>query len=93
MLTGSLLDSEMVAGADHDTHGQHFLAGMINLLAEITGRTGLGGEEHGRTTAKFLFGVTYLVTSHVEIRTGRQFPLFKPREFDNAYLLGLVYHF
>jgi hypothetical protein len=90
-LTFSLLNSEMVAAAD-DQHGRHFPAGMVNLLAEVTGRTGLSGEEHGRTTAEFLFGATYLLTSHVEIRAGLQFPLFKPREFDNAYLLGLVYH-
>ncbi len=88
----SLLDSGMVAGAD-DHSGRHFPAGMVNLLAEVTGRTGQSGEEHGRTTAEFLFGATYLVTNHVEIRAGLQFPLFKPRELDNAYLFGLVYHF
>ena len=92
-LTLSLLDSEMVADVANDTHGQHFPAGMMNLLAEFNGRTSLSGEGHGRTTAEFLFGATYLVTSHVEIRAGLQFPLFKPKEFDNAYLLGLVYHF
>jgi len=92
-LTFPLLDSELVGDAAHDTHGQHFAAGMMNLLAEVNGRTSLSGEEHGRTTAEFLFGATYFVTSHVAIRAGLQFPLFKPKEFDNAYLLGLVYHF
>ena len=88
----SLLDSEMVEETG-DEHGRHFPAGMVNLLAEVTGRTGLSGEEHARTTAEFLFGLSYLVTSHLEIRSGLQFPLFKPREFDNAYIFSLVYHF
>ena len=91
-VTFSLLDSETVAVAI-DQHEQHLPAGLVNLFAEVSGRTGLSGEEHGRTTAEFLFGASYLVTSHVAIRAGLQFPLFKPREFDNAYLLGLVYHF
>ena len=91
-VTFSPFDLEGVVGADHDEHGRHFPAGMIHWLAEVNGRTGLSGREHGRTTAEFLFGATYLVTSYVEIRAGLQFPLFKPREFDTAYLLGLVYH-
>jgi hypothetical protein len=91
-LAFSLLDSERGAG-EGNKHGQHFPAGLVNLLAEVTGRTGLSGEEHGRTTAEFLFGASYMATSYVEIRSGLQFPLFKPREFDNAYLLSLVYHF
>ena len=66
---------------------------MVNLLLEVTGRTGLSHEERGRTSAEALFGVTYLVTGHVELRAGLQFPLFKPKEFDNAYILSLVYHF
>ena len=91
-LTFSLLDSTIVASA-RDKYGGHFPPGLVNFLAEVTGRTELSGKDHGRTTAEFLFGASYLVTSHVEIRAGLQFPLFKPREFDNAYLLGLVYHF
>jgi hypothetical protein len=91
-LTFSLLDAEEVAGSDHDEHRQHLQSGMIHLLAEATGRTGLSGQEDGRTTTEFLFGAAYLVTSQVEIRAGVQVPLFKPREFDSAYLLGLVYH-
>jgi hypothetical protein len=92
VLTYSLLDAGMIA-AVRRTFASHFPPGMANLLLEVTGRTGLSHEERGRTSAEALFGATYLVTGHVELRAGIQFPLFKPKEFDNAYILSLVYHF
>ena len=78
---------------EHDHGGRHFPPGMINFITEFTGRSGLSGDERGRGTGEFLFGTSYLITSDWEARVAVQFPLFKPREFDNAYIFGLIYHF
>ena len=77
----------------HDADVRHFPSGMVNLMTEFTGKTEMSGAERGRSTGGILFGVSYLVTSSWEIRAAAEFPLFNPREFDNMYTLGLIYHF
>ncbi len=94
-LTYSLLGPSLSGTSpDVSTHGgRHFPPGLINFITELTGRTQLNGEQEGRSTAEVLFGVSYLITSEWEIRAALQFPLFEPREFDNGYVIGLIYHF
>lgn len=80
-------------GDEHEHVGRHFPIGLINFIAEVSGKTSLSGRSRGETTADFTFGITYLLTVNIEIRAAVQFPLLKPREFDNGYLFSLVYHF
>lgn len=93
--TFSLLGPALFEETHHeDGHGSRdFPPGLVNLITEVTARTALNGEESGRSTAEFLFGPSYLITSHLEIRGALQFPLFNPREFDNAYIFSLIHHF
>jgi hypothetical protein len=84
---------ERVTIAGIDSHEQHLPVGWVACFAELGGRTGLSGADSSRTTAEFLVGMSYTFSRRAAVRAGLQFPLFKPREFDNAYLLGLVYHF
>jgi hypothetical protein len=91
-LTYLLLNADMIA-AVRRTFAGNFPSGMASLLLEVTGQTELTRERRGQTSAEALFGLTYLVTGQVELRAGLQFPLFKPKEFETAYIVGLVYHF
>lgn len=77
----------------HDHEDRHFPPGMLGFVVELTGRTVLNRADRGRSTAEFLFGVTYALTGSWEVRAALQFPLWKPRELDNGCILGLVHHF
>jgi hypothetical protein len=90
---GGLSWSFMLYGDDAPhTHG-HFSPGMFSLLGEIDGRTGLSGEDNDTSTAQALLGASLSLTSKVDVRGGYILPLGKPREIDNAFILGVVVHF
>ena len=94
-LTKSFLGPALFDAPSHDdAHGgRHFPPGLVNLIAEMTGRTQLSGPADGRSTAELLLGASYLLTSNWEIRAGFQFPIFEPRDSNNSVVFGLIYHF
>jgi hypothetical protein len=81
-------------GSEH-AHGHHvhFPPGMTSLIAELTGERALSGEDDGDSVHSLLLGVTYAVSGDLEIRGGYEFPLGSPEEFDDSFVLGLIYHF
>jgi hypothetical protein len=40
-----------------------------------------------------LFGVSYAISSKVQIRGALSFPAWNPRNFDNGATIGFLYHF
>ena len=71
----------------------HFPPGMVNLISEFTGRTGVDGEEEGETSAELLLGLSYLLTPHWEIRGAYQFPIIGDTELEGTSIFGVIYHF
>ena len=80
-------------GSDEHSGPRHFPPGLTSLIVEYTGRTGLGGEDDGRTTGELLFGGSYNVTQSWEVRAAYQHPIGGPRDIDYGYVLSLIYHF
>jgi hypothetical protein len=94
----ALFDDEEHEGHGHeeeqDEHeGAHFPPGLITLSIEFSGGVSLSGRERGNTSTQFLFGAGYALTDRVELRGAMLFPMFKPRDFDNGYQFGVVFHF
>lgn len=73
--------------------GIHFPSGMVNLISEFTGRTGVHGDEDGETTGELLFGASYLLTSNWEIRGAYQIPIVGETEVNDSFIIGVIYHF
>lgn len=71
----------------------HFPEGLLNLIVEIRGEHPLDGEDEGNGSAEWIFGASYSLTPHLEVRAALTFPAWNPREFDNGAIFGLVYHF
>lgn len=71
----------------------HFPEGMMNLISEFTGRTGVHGAEEGETSGELLFGLSYLLTPHWEVRGAYQFPILGDTELEGASIFGVIYHF
>ena len=95
-LTYSFLAPPLLRGGGHDgAHaGQaHFPPGLTNLIVELSGRTGLSGEDDGRSTAEVLFGASYNVTETWEVRGGYQIPVGDEQDIDDAFVFSLIYHF
>lgn len=71
----------------------HFPSGLLNLIAEIRGGHPIDGDERGSGTAEWILGASYSITPHVEVRGALTFPAWNPREFDNGFIVSLIYHF
>lgn len=76
-----------------DPHGHQSTEGLFNLHLEVTGSTGLSGEEQGEFIAEGLAGVSYGLNSKMDLRVGYEFPLSSPRDFDGGVVAGFVWHF
>lgn len=92
-ITYSFLGPALAADSGHGHEGHHAPPGLTSLIAEFTGRTVLDGQESGRSSGELLIGVSYQITDSIEGRIGYQFPLFKPKELDGAFILGVIIHF
>ena len=77
-------------GLEPDVHG---VAGSLNLLTEFSGRTGLSGEADSMSSFELLFGASVALSGRWEVRGGYQFPVGGRSEFDDSFLLGVVFHF
>lgn len=71
----------------------HYPAGTVNLIAEIRGEHPLDGDEKGSGTADAIFGASYSITPHIEVRGALIVPAWNPRELDTGVIFGLIYHF
>ena len=75
----------------HNLH--HAEPGLINLSAELTGRTGISGSDDGRTTTEVLLGVSYTISNFTTVRAGYQFPVGGPEGIDHALIISVVLSF
>jgi hypothetical protein len=95
---GALIYSMYTHGSPRITNGSggvrgHFPKGMLSLIAEIGGELSLDGDDKGAGAAEWLFGVSYAISSKVQIRGALSFPAWNPRNFDNGATIGFLYHF
>ena len=93
---GALIWSLYTEGGGSGSGGgvrAHMPRGMLNLIAEIGGELAINGDDRGAGTGEWLFGVSYSVSSQMEIRAAISVPAWNPRAFENAVTLGLIYHF
>ena len=79
---------------DHVHAGHpHFPPGFTSLIAEITGSVVLDGEDDGAASHQLLLGISYSVSDWLEVRAAFQASIGQPREFDEAIIAGLIFHF
>lgn len=88
----TLWDRPEMLGMDEAVRS-HFPAGLTSLIAEVRGEHPLDGEDKGSGTAEVIFGASYSVTPHLELRGGLVLPAWKPRELERGVILGVIYHF
>lgn len=67
--------------------------GLVSAFVEYSGRTILKGEDDGDATGECLFGLSYQVTSTLEVRGGYEIPVGGPQEIDRSFFLGALLHF
>ena len=81
--------------ADHADHAGHSHAttGLLHLHLEAAGSTPLNDADKGDINLEGLIGMSYGLTSGLDIRAGYLFPLTTPRDFDKGFTGGLVFHF
>ena len=77
-------------GDEHEGHEEHFAPGFTSLILEMTGATGLSGDEAGQTVIDLLPGIAYTPVERVEFRFGVRFPLFKPERLDTQYIFTIA---
>src|SRR5688572_5066076 len=82
------------SGSEH-AHGHHvhFPPGMTSVIAELTGEMALSGDQDGDSSHSLLLGVTYTLSGDLELRGGYELPVGGHEEFDDSFVLGLIYHF
>ena len=78
------------SGANDDEHEQLFEPGFTSLILEMTGVTGLSGDEAGQTFVELLPGIAYTPVERIELRFGVRFPLFKPTRLDTQYIFTIA---
>jgi len=89
----SALTWSFLTSAAHDSGSAHHPRGMTSLLTELTAQTVLDSEEEKRTTAELLFGVSYSVSEHWQVRAGYKIPVGGTEEIDDSFVLGAIFHF
>ena len=77
----------------HSPAPRHVAAGMLSLIAEISGELPLDGEEEGSGTGEVLFGASYTVSPRLEVRGAVVLPAWTPRDFDAGVIVGVIFHF
>jgi hypothetical protein len=89
----------------HERHGEHaghahghvhaghphFPPGFMSVIGEVTGSVALDGESEAMH--QVLLGVSYSVSDWLEVRAAVQASIGQPREFDEAFIAGLIFHF
>ena len=78
------------SGANGDEHEEHFEPGFTSLILEMTGVTGLSGDEAGQTFVELLPGIAYTPVERIELRFGVRFPLFRPTRLDTQYIFTIA---
>jgi len=88
---GPVLFSRSATGKhdEGDGHMHAFPPGFTSLILELTGSSGLSGEETGQTFFELLPGISYTPVEHVEMRFGVRFPLFRPERLDSQYIFTI----
>ncbi|MFD2256043.1 hypothetical protein ACFSSA_05085 [Luteolibacter algae] len=81
------------SGVATHSHSHHSSVGLLNLHAEVAGTVGLNGDEKGRINAEGLLGISYGLSSRLDIRAAYEFPLTSPEDFDHGVVTGIIYHF
>ena len=76
----------------HHDHG-HATAGLLHLHREATGSTPLNGPDQGDINLEGLIGISYGVIDGLDIRAGYLFPITSPKDFDEGFTGGLIFHF
>ncbi|MHC5028283.1 MAG: transporter [Planctomycetota bacterium] len=71
----------------------HFPEGQLSLIAELLGEHPLDGDEDGQGTGAWLFAASYSLTPNIDLRAGVTLPAWRPREFDNGAVFGVIVHF
>lgn len=85
---------DLHSGHDHDhDHSSHSCAGIFNLHLEVTGATPINGDDQGDFEVEGLVGISYGLTSQVDVRAGYLFPISSPKEFDYGLTGGIIWHF
>ena len=74
-------------------HQHESAAGLFNLHFEVTGSVGLGGADEGVFHAEGLTGISYGLSSNLDVRVAYEAPLSSPREFDSGLVTGFIWHF
>jgi len=97
-LAWSFLGPAVLGGKSGQGHGHahefaDLPAGLTSLILEFTGRTAIRGADQGLATQELLFGISHNVSAAWELRAAYQIPLGQPEEFDDSFILGLIYHF
>jgi hypothetical protein len=67
--------------------------GLVSAFVEYSGRTIWKGEDDGDSTGECLFGLSYQVTSTLEVRGGYEIPVGGPQEIDRSFFFGALFHF
>lgn len=88
--SGSRPGQTLFGSGGDEEHEEHFEAGFTSLILEMTGVTGLSGEEAGRSFIELLPGISYTPVEGIEVRCGIRFPLFKPTRLDTQYLFTIA---
>ena len=80
---------------EHDGHGHHdhSSAGMLHLHLEFTGSTPINGDDQGDIYLEGLVGISYAFAAGFDLRAGYMFPITSPKDFDNGFTAGVVFHF
>ena len=89
---GRTCSGQGAKGHSHQGHS-HATAGLLHLHLEATGSTPLNGPDQGDINLEGLIGISYGVTADFDIRAGYLFPITSPKDFDEGFTAGLIYHF
>lgn len=81
-----------VSHGDHDHHANS-TAGLFNIHLEATGSTPLNGDDKGDINLEGLIGISYGFAAGFDIRAGYLFPITSPKDFDNGFTAGVIFHF
>lgn len=78
----------------HAHHGHsHSTADMLHLHLEATGSTPLNGPDEGDINIEGLVGISYGLAAGFDIRAGYLFPITSPKDFDEGFTAGFIFHF
>lgn len=76
----------------HSDHG-HATEGLLHLHLEATGSTPLNGDDKGDINLEGLVGISYGLATSFDIRAGYLFPITTPKDFDEGFTAGVIFHF